>query len=135
MYGGVALIPPLPQALQELFTVGMVLTRTSAMVNCTSPDDPEIYCCVTRTMDTSRKSWPTTQDSHLIYRTHTSKNPFDQPCPRRQHSESNRLIPMARKSLYPSRLNQETGKGRDFREKDIRVGYRGRAEVRRGYCN
>jgi hypothetical protein len=74
-----------PQALQELFTVGMVLeSRASSLANFTSPDAPNIHSCVTRSMETSRKSWSyyarlafNLQDSHV-------KDSFDQLGPRRQ---------------------------------------------------
>jgi hypothetical protein len=55
-----------PQALKELFTVGMVLASSA------SAQAPGIYCCITRSMDTSRKSWSyhakltfNLQDSHI----------------------------------------------------------------------
>ena len=74
-----------PQALQELFTVGMVLeSRASSPANFTSPDAPDIHSCVTRSMETSRKSCSyytrftfNLQDSHV-------KDPFEQLCSRRQ---------------------------------------------------
>jgi hypothetical protein len=54
----VTVVPPFrPQALQELFTVGMVLaSRAGAQEICTSPVVPDIHCCDTRSIDTSRKS-------------------------------------------------------------------------------
>ncbi|KAI0270061.1 hypothetical protein BGY98DRAFT_937657 [Russula aff. rugulosa BPL654] len=90
----------LAQALQEPFTVGMVLASPSlpsAQANCTPPNLPDIYCCVTRT--------------HTCVRSAMSAQA--------RHPESNRLIPVVRKSLCASRSNQEIDKGRDFGEKDM----------------